>query len=191
MRMTEIVVTFQTKDGSAEKTLNDVLLDSTLKEAREAVQMFLGLPENTPCQLVLERTNEVLMDNLTFREAGVKQGDKIILNYRRSHSGVVYVPSETSTSASPPSLVTYTFSLTILSDGKQPKNYDYPIELTDFYESNPQRFFSDYNAQERQNFIAWLQEIVPRAVQNFEIDKILRDWCDDISVGYRITALKI
>lgn len=197
--MTEIVVTFQTEDGSAEKNLNDVLLDSTLRDAREAVQMLLRLPENPPCRLVLERTGEILRDNLTFREAGIKQGDKLILvpsvlseNNSRSHSGgFSRVKPETSTSTKTSSLVTYKLQLTILSDGQQTDIYDYPIKLTEFYEDNPQRFFSDSNARERQNLVTALQKIVPREVQTFEIDKILRDWCDDISLGYRTTDVKI
>ncbi|RUS94652.1 hypothetical protein DSM106972_092890 [Dulcicalothrix desertica PCC 7102] len=197
--MTEIVVTFQIEDGSAEKTLKDILLDSQLNESRQAVQMLLGLPENPPCRLFLERTNEILRDNLTFREAGVRSGDKIILipsvqsaGNSNSHSGAFSkVQLETATSAKAISLVTYKLQLTVLSDNQQTEIYDYPIELTEFYEDNPQRFFSDSNARERQSFINALQEIASREVKAFEIDKILRDWCDDISLGYRNTAVKI
>jgi hypothetical protein len=197
--MTEIVVTFQTEDGSAEKTLNDVLLDSTLRDAREALQMFLRLPEKQPYQFVLERTDEKLKDNLTFREAGVKSGDKIVLVFSvvsatisNSHSGSFSkVKLETSTSAKTPPLVTYKLQLTIPSDGQQTEIYDYCIDLPEFYEDNPQHFFSDSNAQEKQKFVIQLQEIAPRKLQSFEIEKILRDWCDDISLGYRTTTIKI
>lgn len=197
--MTEIVVTFQTEDGKAEKAFKDILLDSQLDESRQAVQMLLGLPENLPCRLFLERTNEILRDNLTFREAGVRSGDKVILvssvqsaSNSSSHSGgFSKVQLKTSTSVKTPSLVTYKLQLTVLSDGQQTGIYDYPVELTEFYEDNPQRFFSDSNARERQSFVNALQGIVPREVKTFEIDKILRDWCDDISLGYRNTAVKI
>lgn len=197
--MAEIIVTFQTEDGKAEKTLKDILLDSQLDESRQAVQMLLGLPENTPYRFVLERTGKILSDNLTFREAGVKQGDKIVLvssalsaNNSSSHSGSFYrVQPETSTTTKPRSLITYKLQLTIISVGQQAETYDYPIELTENYEDDPQRFFSEFNARERKNFVTALQQIVSRELKTYEIDKILRDWCDDISLGYRTTSIKI
>jgi len=42
--------------------------------------MLLGLPEHPPCKLVLERTKKELEDNLTFKEAGIKPNDKLILS---------------------------------------------------------------------------------------------------------------
>lgn len=201
--MEKVTVTFQRNDSAIERTLN-ISLHEKFGEFRKEVQTLLGLRDDLSCQLVLKRTGKELVDSLTPTEAGIKQGDTLILvspslsktdsSYRAtSHSptGFSKLQSETSTSTKPQSLVTYRLQLIILSDGQQPETHNYPIELTEFYEDNPQRFFSDSNARERQNFVTALQEKAPTELQTFEIDKILRDWCDDISLGYRITTVKI
>lgn len=72
-------VTFKRQDANAEQTI-DVLPDSKLGDSREAVQMLLGLPEHSPCKFVLERTKRELEDSLTFKEAGIKHNDKLILS---------------------------------------------------------------------------------------------------------------
>ncbi len=77
--MTKITVTFQTQDRKHETTLNDILPDSKLKDAYEAIPMLLGLPEKQPQQFFLTRTSQILKDNQTFKEANVKNDDKIIL----------------------------------------------------------------------------------------------------------------
>ena len=73
-----IKVIFTRSDGTAEKAI-DVSPDSKLGEDREEVQMLLGLPVNPPYKLVLERTSKKLRDNLTFKEAGIQDNDKLIL----------------------------------------------------------------------------------------------------------------
>jgi hypothetical protein len=189
--MSEITVTFQTADGKAEKTLTDISLDISLNEARPAILIFLQLPENSPCRFILGRTGEILRENLTFREADIKSSDTIILADNSYSGGFAPLKLEPLASAKALSLVKYKLQLTIPSDGHQTDTYDYPIELTEFYEDNPQRFFSDANLQEKQNFIAQLQEKVPRQIESFEIDKILHQWCEDISLGYRTTGIRI
>jgi hypothetical protein len=72
-------VTFKRQDATAEQTI-DILPDSKLGDSREAVQMLLGLPEYPPCRFVLERTKRELEDSLTFKEAGIKHNDKLILS---------------------------------------------------------------------------------------------------------------
>ena len=74
-----MLVIFKRSDNTAEKPI-DVSPNSKLSESREAAQMLLGLPENPPCKLVLERTDKELEDNLTFEEAGIKDNDKLILS---------------------------------------------------------------------------------------------------------------
>jgi hypothetical protein len=189
--MSEIIVTFQTADGEAEKTLADISLDTSLDEARQAILIFLRLPENSHYRLILRRTGEVLRENLTFREAGIKSNDTIVLANNSYSSGFTPLKLEPLASAKALSLVTYILQLTIPSDGHQTDTCEYPIELTEFYEDNPQRFFSDANSQEKQKFITQLQEKVPRQIESFEIDKILQQWCEDISLGYRTTGIRI
>lgn len=77
--MTQILVVFQTEDDKSEITLNDVLLDSTLRDAREPIKMLFGLPESLSCRFLLVRTGQILRDNETFKEADVKHGDIIRL----------------------------------------------------------------------------------------------------------------
>jgi hypothetical protein len=189
--MSEIIVTFQTADGEAEKTLADISLDTSLDEARQAILIFLRLQEDSLYRLVLKRTGEILRENLTFREAGINSNDTIILADNSFSSGFAPLKLEPLASAKALSLVKYNLQLTIPSDGHQTDTYDYPIELTEFYEDNPQRFFSDANSQEKQNFIIQLQEKVPKQIKSFEIDKILQQWCEDISLGYRFTSIRI
>jgi hypothetical protein len=189
--MTEIIVTFQTADGKAEKTLTDISLDTLLDEARLAMPIFLGLPENLSYRFILQRTGETLRDNLTFREAGIRSNDIIILANNSRSGGFTSVEQESPSISKALFLVTYNLQLIIPSDGHQTDIYDYPIELTEFYEDNPQRFFSDANSQEKQNFVTQIQEKVPRQIQTFEIDKILQQWCEDISLGYRTTGIRI
>ncbi|MCL1469125.1 IMS domain-containing protein [Argonema antarcticum] len=76
--MEQIRVTFQKHEGSDERTLN-ILLDEKLGEFRKEVQTLLGLPDDPPCRLVLDRTGEELRDNATVREAGIQANDKLLL----------------------------------------------------------------------------------------------------------------
>lgn len=71
-------VLFQSIASLAEQKV-DVLIDSTLKESRGAVQMLLGLEESESFNFLLERTNSLLSDDSTFRDAGVRESDKLIL----------------------------------------------------------------------------------------------------------------
>ncbi|GGA09548.1 hypothetical protein [Okeania sp. KiyG1] len=71
-------VIFTKNDDTAEKII-DVSPDSKVGESREVVQMLLGLPESPPYKVVLERTSKKLRDNLTFKEAGIQDNDKLIL----------------------------------------------------------------------------------------------------------------
>ena len=198
--MEVIEITFSEEGRISEQKLT-VTFDMKLGEFREAAQTLLSLPDNLSCRLILERNKEELSDNATFRNSGIQQGDKLILippprpqeNKYFSHSSGVFlqVQEEISDLASSNSLVKYTLKLNLINDGNKPEKYDYPIELEEFYEDNPRRFFSDYGGKEYQKFKTALQEIESREVSNSEIDKILQEWCDDISLGYRDTTIEI
>lgn len=77
--MTEILVTLQKDDGSITEQIIDVALDSKLGELREVAHLLLGLPEDPPCRIILERTGKELRDNLTVGEAGIQHNDKLVL----------------------------------------------------------------------------------------------------------------
>lgn len=193
--MDKVKVTFQRDDNGTERTLN-ISLDQKFGQYLKDVQTLLGLREDLICKLVLKRTGKVLSNDLTPKEVGIKEGDRLILfppatNYGGSKSGSPTLRQQNPTSPKTRSLVPYILQLTIISDGQQTETYEYPIELEEFHEDNPKEFFSDSNGRERQNFVKKLQKIVSREIESFEIDKILQDWCDDISLGYRTTAVKI
>jgi hypothetical protein len=78
--MEQITVIFQKHDGSTE-CKQKILLNKPLDEYREAVQTLLGLSDTIKYQFVLSRSGieTKLIDNQTFREAGIKQNDKLIL----------------------------------------------------------------------------------------------------------------
>lgn len=78
--MEQITVIFQKHDDSGDQSLS-ILLDDKLGEYREAVQTLLGLSDTIKYQFVLSRAGSEteLSDNQTFREAGIKQNDKLVL----------------------------------------------------------------------------------------------------------------
>lgn len=78
--MEQITVIFQKYDDSGDQSLS-ILLDDKLGEYREAVQTLLGLSDTIKYQFVLIRagSEKELSDNQTFREAGIKQNDKLLL----------------------------------------------------------------------------------------------------------------
>lgn len=78
--MEQITVIFQKHDDSGARPLS-ILLDDKLGEYREAVQTLLGLSDTIKHQFVLIRdgSETELSDNQTFREADIKQNDKLVL----------------------------------------------------------------------------------------------------------------
>jgi serine/threonine-protein kinase len=107
-----MLVIFKKHDGTAEQTI-DILPDSKLSESREAAQMLLGLPEHPRCKLVLERTKKELEDNLTFKEAGIKDRDKLILSLQTEQE--IKPPQEV-----PPPPVGFSVSPPITSQSQTP-----------------------------------------------------------------------
>jgi hypothetical protein len=198
--MIEVFEIIFCEEGKASEKTLPVSSDMKLGDFREAAQTLMSLPENLSWQLVLERNREVLQNELSFADAGVKHGDKLILvpknlrdfiDGKSSSSGLSSrTQEEKKYETKFASQVMYNLQLIIPSDGYQTDTYDYWIELTEFHEDNPQRFFSDANSREKQNFITQLQQKVPRQIQSFEMDKVLQQWCEDISLGYRTTVVK-
>ena len=83
----------------------------------------------------------------------------------------------------------YTLILTIASAGD--KTWQYSINLEEFYEDSPDRFFTDFNGQERQKIEDALRRELGRKIQISESDKILQEWCRQISFGYRTAYVDI
>jgi hypothetical protein len=176
--------------GKVHEQVHTVSLYSELSSFRKAAQILLNL-DNSTCDIWLERTNEPLKDNLTFAAAGIKAGDRLVLmpNKLPSQSSDFLRASQTTNSTRISSLVVY--KLQIVSSSDEVQAYNYLIELSEFHEDNPLRFFSDFNSREKHKFIAKLQEQVTLCINLLEVDKILQEWCQDILLGYRNTAIKI
>jgi hypothetical protein len=192
--MDKISVIFQRDDSSIERTLN-ISLNEKFGEFRKELQTLLGLRDDISCELVLNRTGKTLVDSLTPLEASIRSGDRIILissiqsatNNNSHSSSFSKVELERKTLL----LVMYNLQIILARDGQQTVIYNYPIDLTEFYEDNPQRFFNESNEQGKQSFVTELQKIIQKELSNYEIDKILQDWCDDISLGYRTSVVKL
>jgi ARC6-like, IMS domain len=79
--MEQITVTFQKHDGSDERTL-PVLLDDKLGEVRQDLQTLLGLSDKQYYRIVLLENGQLakeINDNQTFREAKIKDNDRLAL----------------------------------------------------------------------------------------------------------------
>ncbi|NER52612.1 MAG: hypothetical protein F6J92_39435 [Symploca sp. SIO1A3] len=194
--MEQITVTFQRQDGGAERTQN-ILLDAKLVTFREGMQTLLGLPDNPPCRIILERTGQELRDGLIVRDAGIREGDKLVLIPTRiantttasSSSGAFSQPQGQFSYSPTQSLVTYTLNLSPL--GQNNETFDYSISLAEFHEDNPQQFFNQSNGKEKQKLADALQELLGREVNSREVEWIVGEWCEDIALGYRETPVDI
>ena len=89
-------VIFKTLDNLIEKKV-DISLTSTIGETRNAIQMLLGFSENEPFKLLLEKTNSILSDELTFQEINIQPNDKLVIVPSDFTTNTVSVaPEETS-----------------------------------------------------------------------------------------------
>ncbi|MDY6802416.1 MAG: hypothetical protein SXA11_01215 [Cyanobacteriota bacterium] len=123
-------VIFTRSDGSVKKEI-EVSPDSKLGKDREEVLMLLGLPVNTPCELVLEKTGKKLTDSSTFKEAGIQDNDKLILfplnafdTYQKNDSDAYQgseqrndIPSATQEKESPPAFNFKAFPTILMAGG--------------------------------------------------------------------------
>jgi hypothetical protein len=183
--MTEILLTFYRHDKGSDISM-PVFPSQTVGEAREAAQMLLSLPEHPPCRIILERTKQPLSDGMTFEILNVQQNDRLIL----------LPPFSVVTTPEPPKVsqvkfstkIVYTLMLEITPINQ---HWQYSVELDDVYENSPMRFFADFDSYEEKKFEAALGEVMKDGVQVLQTRKILSQWCEDISQGYRNTSLKV
>lgn len=76
----EIPVTIKTIDGTFKQPV-DVPTDMTVGELRDAAQDKASLL-SVPCDLVRDKTDQVLRENDTIANAGIESGDLLILTPR-------------------------------------------------------------------------------------------------------------
>lgn len=75
--MNQITVTVRNLSGDFRKT-TDVPADMTFGDFKLAAQERAGMSQ-VPCDLILEKTNEVMRDSDTFEGAGIEPGSVFIL----------------------------------------------------------------------------------------------------------------
>lgn len=75
--MNQVTVTVRNLSGDIRKT-TDVLADMTLGDFKQAAQVLIGLAD-TPCDLILEKTNKVMRDSDTFQSAGIEPKTVFVL----------------------------------------------------------------------------------------------------------------
>lgn len=73
----EIPVTIRTVDGTFKQPV-DVPTDMTVGELRDAAQEKANLLA-VPCDLIRDRTEQILRANDTIESAGIQSGDVLIL----------------------------------------------------------------------------------------------------------------
>ena len=194
--MNEAQVSFRKYKDVAEMS-KTISLDFRVREACEAIQALMGLPENDFYKLGLTRTGKVLDEYLTFREAGVQQNDLLILipgqkiqewkaqyssNFKSNGSAL---KSENSKEASTKENA-YKLYLNVSESSE--KALEYFVSLNEFYENHPENFFGDCDSKEKKKFEDFLRNSLGK-VSDTKINRILKVWCEEISQGYRITEL--
>lgn len=96
-------IIFKRQDNEIEKIEQEVSPDLKLVEVLQAVKTLLGF-ENKQCQFILERTGEKLESSVTFKEAGIRNNDKLILSPLTENKKIVQSPELTPASIPTPSL---------------------------------------------------------------------------------------
>lgn len=157
---------------------------------------LLAVPDNVAPQLLMGRLVQRLQDNLALaHDAAVWAVESWALAL-----GIISTPQESLVlpDSSPEmvdsrtdaaSTTRYILNLTIGSN--PPKTWQYSVELVEWYEDNPEKFFTDASRWERQRLEAALQGLLGRNVSNSELNKILQSWCQQIALGYRNAYLDI
>jgi hypothetical protein len=180
-------------DANKQPFEEEIACDVNIADFREAAKVKLGLSNSQAYGLLLEQDNrqlKILDESKTFESENIRQGDKLVfipIDTPLENSGV---HEDTPSSTNSLSLVTYTLSLTVVNNGKYISTHDYPIVLKELYEDNPAQFFSN-NRCERQKLEAVLRYKVAKVLEKNQIDRIIKEWCEDISLGYRTAFVKI
>ncbi|CCQ58865.1 hypothetical protein [Crocosphaera watsonii] len=83
-------------------------------------------------------------------------------------------------------MVKYTLSLH--TQDSPNKGYEYPVDLSQHYEDNPEKYFTPAKCQELQNH---LQTESLCAIREHHLKQIIDTWIEDIQEGYRNTTIKL
>jgi len=192
--MDDLQVSFQIYGDDIEKH-KIVPYDLSFGEALEEAQFILGAP-NGSYQLFLGRNKEALNPLATFQSSKIRPNEKLVLvahNQLESWRNILPIQThsvEVNTSADPaPKGKLYALFLTL--SGGEVQQWKYSILLTRFYEEHPHQFFTDDDDREHEKLKESLSQAIPRPVKTFEVDRIIRLWCEDIAQGYPSISLKL
>ena len=180
-----------------------IALDIKIADLRRNAQTLLGFDDDV-CQMVLERTGDHLPDSLLIGESKIHSGDVLLViplttsypsyaipvNSGSTERSTYYqVSSPTTTPSSSISQVLYKLILTV--SGTNQNAWEYSIHLPGHHENNPYQFFREAGGQESEKLENFLERVIERRLSPVEVNKILQNWCDEISQGYRFTKITV
>jgi hypothetical protein len=161
----------------------------TVREVLEAAKSFLDLADsNASYFLTLEKTNKPLDNSYSLQQAGLQNNDRLILIKYEATEYQSHWTKQESPQKLQHSTIQYTLNLTISETSEK---FQYSIKLAIEYENNPSKYFIKNNSEERYKFASSLKEATKKDFNQIVIDKILKFWCNEISIGYRETIYKI
>jgi hypothetical protein len=200
----ELKLTFQRYDGSLER-VTVVLSDDFIGETAEILQLLLGLPSQPPCRLGISRSGKILENTSTFRSADIQQGDQLTLipfnlaqDWEKEHSSRSNIAESLEKKEDTYQVKSGISSLKegneyqlVLKDRDDQEVCRYSVKLGESHENNPLGFFEMPHGKEYQNFANFLQDEPLIEAQDSTVNKILKQWCIDISQGYRTFSYRL
>jgi len=154
-----------------------------IEELREVAEIRLSLDSPETYRFVLERDGKhlkVLDESKTLKSEQVQDGDKLVFFPSDSLPDSIILAGE---------LVTYTLTLKV--PGVSP-DLQYSIRLNLRCENDPKtNYFANPDVNGRLKFEKFLQDQLAMDLGTQAIDKLIDEWCDDISVGYRNSEIEI
>jgi hypothetical protein len=197
----EFTLIFQRYDQQQERMVV-VPSEVSIQETCESLRELLGLSHSSLYRLGIQRNGKVIDDNLTFESAGAQQNDRITLipvNLIEEWQSKHYVPPDSTDSKNAvkaePSSAAQAKSgneyQILITTQKNKETHQYSVILNATYENNPLNFFEIPDGQEAQNFKEFIKKALEKELSDSALNKILRDWCKEISHGYRTFSLHL
>jgi hypothetical protein len=197
----EFALVFQGYNQDQEETII-VSSKMSMKNTSESIREILGLPRNMLYRIGIQRNGKIIDDSLTFGDAGLQQNDRITLipislieEWQSKH----YVPSDATDSKNAVKAEPVSDSQTktgneyqiLITTRKNKEVCQYSVILNTTYENNPLNFFEIPDGQESQKFKEFIKKTLEKELSDLALSKILRDWCKEISHGYRTFSLHL
>lgn len=172
--------------SSLEKLENHIADDINIGQLLVALADRLELDDSAGYKLVLAGNGQALKKldcRSTLADEGVQNNDKLVLILHEDAPDSLLLEEEEKF------LVTYTLTLKIPGVSPYPQ---YSIHLNLCCENNPKaNYFANPDVNGRLKFEKFLQDQLAMDLGTQAIDKLIDEWCDDISVGYRNSEIEI